>query len=233
MDLTILPQTVQQQTANKLRDAIMTGYFKPGERLVEANLCDMMKVSRTSIREALRRLEAERLIVMVPNRGPSVAEITWEEAEQIYEARAILEGEAAARFATRATPDELKLMRKALDAFARAAENDNPIGRLEATSRFYDVLLTGCGNRVIREMLDGLIARINFLRARSMSRAGRARFSLLEMRRILVAIQKRDAARARKAAVDHVNAACLAAREVYLSRKVAEAPVSETVYGEA
>jgi DNA-binding GntR family transcriptional regulator len=221
MDLRVSPQTVHLQTTNKLRDAIVTGHFKPGERLVEANLCELMNVSRTSVREALRRLEAEKLIVIIPNRGPSVAAISWEEAEQIYEARAILEGEAAARFATNATAEGIERMRNALDAFAKAAADDDPIGRLTATSQFYNVLLAGCGNQVIHEMLDGLIARINFLRARSMSRTGRARFSLAEMRRILSAIKKRDAALARKAAVDHVNAACLAAREVFLSRKVA------------
>jgi DNA-binding GntR family transcriptional regulator len=221
MDLRVSPQTVHLQTTNKLRDAIVTGHFKPGERLVEANLCELMNVSRTSVREALRRLEAEKLIVIIPNRGPSVAAISWEEAEQIYEARAILEGEAAARFATNATAEGIERMRNALDAFAQAAADDDPIGRLTATSQFYNVLLAGCGNQVIHEMLDGLIARINFLRARSMSRTGRARFSLVEMRRILSAIKKRDAALARKAAVDHVNAACLAAREVFLSRKVA------------
>src|SRR5688500_11749550 len=57
VDLKVEPQTVQIQTANKLRDAILSGYFKPGQRLVEADLCEMMQVSRTSIREALRRLE--------------------------------------------------------------------------------------------------------------------------------------------------------------------------------
>ncbi len=221
MDLRISPRTVHRQTADKLRDAILTGYFKPGERLVEASLCQLMNVSRTSIREALRRLEAERLIVIIPNKGPSVAEISWKEAEEIYHARAILEGEAAAMFAARVTPAETKRMREALDAFARAAADDDPIGRLNATSQFYDVVLDGCGNQVIREMLEGLIARINFLRARSMSRTGRARYSLAEMRRILLAIEKRDAAAARKAAVEHINSACSVAREVFISQKVA------------
>jgi DNA-binding GntR family transcriptional regulator len=82
-------------------------------------------------------------------------------------------------------------------------------------------LLAGCGNQIIREMLDGLVARINFLRARSMSRPDRARYSLAEMRRILSAVQKRDVELARTAAVDHVVAACLAAREVFNSKKVA------------
>lgn len=221
MDLKVAPQTVHIQTATKLRDAILTGYFKPGARLVEANLCELMNVSRTSVREALRRLEAERLIVIIPNRGPSVAKISWEEAEQIYQVRAMLEGEAAAMFATRASRDDLKKMRAALDAFAEAAAENDAMGRLNATSQFYEVMLGGCGNQVIREMLDHLVARINFLRARSMSRPDRSRYSLAEMRRILSAIQKKDVDLARKAAVDHVNAACLAARDVFIPRKVA------------
>lgn len=221
MDLRIAPQTVHVQTAGKLRNAIMTGYFKPGERLVEAKLCELMQVSRASVREALRRLEAERLVTIIPNRGPSVAEITWSEAEQIYQVRAILEGEAAAMLATRATPADVKQMRKALAAFAEAAAENDPIGRLSATGEFYDVLLAGCGNEVIREILEGLNARINFLRARSMSRPERARYSLTEMRRILSAIQKGDRQAARKAAVEHITAACAAAQRAFVPRKVA------------
>jgi DNA-binding GntR family transcriptional regulator len=221
MDLRIAPQTVHVQTTGKLRYAIMTGHFKPGERLVEAKLCELMQVSRASVREALRRLEAEKLVVIVPNRGPSVAEITWPEAEQIYRVRAILEGEAAAMFATRTTPMQVKRMRMALESFAEAAAEKDAIGRLNATGQFYEVLLTGCGNDIIRDILDGLNARINFLRARSMSRPDRARYSLAEMRRMLAAINKGDAEAARKAAVDHVNAACLAAQQAFVPAKVA------------
>ena len=215
MDLKVEAQTVQTQTANKLRDAILSGYFKPGQRLIEAELCETMQVSRTSVREALRRLEAEKLITIVPNRGPSVTEITWEEAKEIYDVRAILEGEAAALLAERATPAERREMQRALAAFVEADENDDAIGRLTSTSRFYDIMLRGCGNRIISEMLQGLVARINFLRARSMSRPGRARYSAAEMRRILRAIEKKDPAGARAAAVQHVRNACAAAKAVY------------------
>ena len=124
-------------------------------------------------------------------------------------------------FATRASPADVKQMRKALEAFAEAAAENDPIGRLSATGRFYDVLLQGCGNAIIREILDGLNARINFLRARSMSKPEQARYSLAEMRRILSAIQKGDEAAARRAAVDHVNAACNAAQAAFVPRKVA------------
>jgi DNA-binding GntR family transcriptional regulator len=221
VDLRVEPQTVQTQAANKLRDAILSGYFKPGQRLVEAELCELMQVSRSSMREALRRLEAEKLVTIVPNRGPSVSEITWEEAKEIYDVRAILEGEAAALFAERATPSQKHEMTQALAAFIKADEADNAIGRLVSTSRFYDVMLRGCGNRIVNEMLQGLFARINFLRARSMSRSGRAKYSAAEMRRILKAIEKKDPALARAAAVEHVHRACEAAKAVFEPRRAA------------
>jgi DNA-binding GntR family transcriptional regulator len=221
MDLKVEPQTVQVQTANKLRDAILSGYFRPGQRLVESELCERMQVSRTSMREALRRLEAEKLITIIPNRGPSVAEITWEEAKAIYDVRAILEGEAAALFAQCATIDEKRAMAQALAAFAEAAEANDAIGRLTSTSRFYEVMLQGCGNVIISELLQGLVARINFLRARSMSNPGRDKYSATEMRRILRAIEKKDAVGARAAAVEHVRAACTAAEAVFEPRRAA------------
>jgi DNA-binding GntR family transcriptional regulator len=221
MDLKVEYQTIQAQVANKLRDAILSGHFKPGQRLVEGDLCETMQVSRSSLREALRRLEAEKLVTIIPNRGPSVAEITWEQAKEIYQVRALLEGEAAALFATRATSQEKRQMAEALAAFAAADEADDVIGRLESTGRFYEVMLNGCGNAVIGELLEGLVARITFLRARSMSREGRARYSATEMRRILRTIEKKDAPGARAAAIEHVHSACAAAEAVYEPKRAA------------
>ncbi|HWD15746.1 MAG TPA: GntR family transcriptional regulator, partial [Casimicrobiaceae bacterium] len=86
---------VRSQTVGNLRNAILTGRFAPGARLVEAELCRLLGVSRPSVREALRQLEAERLVVITPFKGPAVARIEWPEAEQIYEVRALLEGQAA------------------------------------------------------------------------------------------------------------------------------------------
>ena len=83
------------------------------------------------MREALQRLEAEKLVTIIPNKGPSVAAITWEEAAQIYDVRALLEGEAAALFAARVTDEEVSAMRAALDSFERAVVEGNAAGRLE------------------------------------------------------------------------------------------------------
>src|SRR5689334_1922136 len=170
--LKVVPVTVTSQTVAKLRDAIVSGVFKPGERLLEQKLCDQMGVSRTSVREALRSLEAERLVTITPNRGPSVTEITWAEAQSIYEVRALLEGEAAALFAERASAPQLAEMKLALADFDRAVSLNSPLERVAATQRFYAVILAGCANPVIAEIIQGLVARINFLRARSMSREG-------------------------------------------------------------
>lgn len=215
MDLKVLPVTVQAQTVAKLRDAILSGMFQPGERLVESDLCRRMGVSRTSVREALRRLEAERLVTIIPNRGPSVTEITWESAREIYEVRALLEGQAAAAFAERASASELEELRAALADFEAAVVENAPLKRLATAERFYGIILDGCGNRVIAEMRQGLIARITFLRARSMSRPGRSKLSAAGMRRMLKAIESGKPRAARKAATDHVKTAAAAAREIF------------------
>src|SRR4029078_4969135 len=84
--------TVRSMVAQKLREAIMSGKLKPGQRLLERELCEMTGVSGRSIREALRLLEADGLVTTVPHRGPVVSTISLEEAKQLYAARAILEG---------------------------------------------------------------------------------------------------------------------------------------------
>ena len=168
-----------------------------------------------------RRLDGERLVIITPNRGPSVTELSWEEAAQIYDVRRLLEGEAAALAARRATAAQREAMEAALEAFEAAVAAEDALGRIGATARFYDLMLAACDNAVIDEILRGLHARINLLRSRSMSRQGRAPESAREMRAILSAIQERAPAAARKAAMLHVEAACAAAKEAMAERRVA------------
>jgi DNA-binding GntR family transcriptional regulator len=214
VELRVSIQSVHQQAAEKLRAAILAGVFRPGDRLVEADLCRRLGISRPSLREALRSLAAEGLIVIVPNRGPQVPVLTWAQAEEIYRVRALLEGEAAALCARRATETDQQTMRAALQAFERAVQTGDPASRLSATADFYRAMLRGSGNGLIEELLQRLVARINFLRAQSMSRAGRAKFSAREMRAIFLAIAKGDSRAARKAAQTHVKNAEDAAREI-------------------
>jgi DNA-binding GntR family transcriptional regulator len=215
IDLRISPKTVQRQTLEKLRSAILVGMFKPGDRLIEAELCERLGVSRPSVREALRSLEAERLVSIIPNRGPHIPVLTWEHATEIYQVRALLEGEAAALAAKNARVEDIKTMRAALTAFGKAVRTNDAMGEINSTADFYREILRLSGNRIIEEILLGLLARINFLRARSMSLPGRAKISLQEMSAILDAIEANDSKAARRAAIHHVEQAHLSAHESY------------------
>lgn len=215
MDLKIAHKTVLQQTVERLRTAIMSGDLLPGERLVEAELCSRTGVSRTTIREAVRRLESEKLIKTVPNKGPSVATISWRDAQEIYAVRALLEGEAVARFTEMATKDQVLALKAALKKFRQSVADNDPSGYLEATNEFYGVILSGCDNRMIGEILEGLNARITLLRSRSMSLSGRAKVSVRELSKITNAIANQDPSSARVAAVEHVESACKAAKKYF------------------
>ena len=215
MDLRVAPVSVQSQVVTKLRDAIFSGLFTPGEKLSEPALCRDLGVSRTSIREALRSLAAEKLVTIVPNRGPSVTKITWEEADAIYQVRALLEGEAAALLAARVEEADLREMSAALMTFEAAAWKNDAVERVTSTTRFYEIILTRCGNPVVGEMLQSLHARINFLRAGTMSIPGRSLASLREMRAMHDAVATGNAEQARQAALDHVQAARTAAELVF------------------
>src|ERR1700722_4510446 len=85
LDLRVSPRSVQQEVVAKLKHAILSGMFQPGDRLVEGNLCALLGVSRPSLREALRGLQAERLIEFIPNRGPQIPVLSWKAAEEIYD----------------------------------------------------------------------------------------------------------------------------------------------------
>lgn len=215
MDFRVSPRTVQQQAVEKLRQAIITGVFKPGERLVEAELCELLGVSRPSVREALRSLEAERLIVLIPNKGPHIPILTWEQATEIYQVRALLEGEAAALAAQNVTDVSIEKMRRALKVFDKAGRDGDAAAQVSSTADFYAEILRSCKNSIIEEMLSGLLARINLLRARSMSMPGRAKISLKEMNAILEAIEARDGEAARRAAIYHVEQAYASAGNAY------------------
>lgn len=88
------PDSLRGQVVQTLREAITNGRFIPGEKLVERELCEMLEISRTSLREALRQLEAEKLITTKLHRGPTVAVMTREDAKDLYAIRALLEGYA-------------------------------------------------------------------------------------------------------------------------------------------
>jgi len=222
----VQPETLRHKVEHALRQAIMSGTLVPGERLVERTLCESMGVSRTSIREAIRALEAEKLVSSVPHKGPTVSIISRAEAVELYALRGLLEGHAAAEFARIASPEAIALFgvkAKALRARAVAADQ---MGVLQAKSELYDVLLSHCGNALIKDILTGLHSRVNMLRATSLMHPDRLMPSLREIDKLYTALKARDAVAAEAAAKLHVTNACKIALAMLDERNAALAEAS-------
>ena len=199
--------TLRQQVLEVLRSAIINNQFRPGDRLVERELCELTGVSRTSVREALRHLESEGLVQSLPNKGPIVATLDLRQAGQIFEVRAALEGMAGRLFAERATQAQRENLRAALVALERTFAGGDRAEIVRQANHFYETLFMGCGNDVIRSVHATLNARITYLRAMSLGQSGRPEKSLAELRQIVSALISGTPAEAEKACVEHVKQA--------------------------
>lgn len=196
--------TLRELALEKMRTAILEAHFLPGERLVERSLCEGLGVSRTVVREVLRHLEAEGLVDSIPNQGPIVAVIDSETAAQIYEIRALLEGDAAMACARLADDAVVARLADCVASIERAFDaRDHALVR-ELTTTFYEQMFHGGDRNVAWEIVQTLNARINRLRAMTIASDDRGRQAVAEMNLILDAIRCRDARRARDAATAHV-----------------------------
>lgn len=205
--ITVVAAPLRKQVIELLRNAIISFEYKPGERLVERDLCERFEVSRTVIREALRHLEAEGLVELVANRGPIVSSPSPEEASDLYEVREALEALAARFCAERATPAQKKKLARALVHVATAYEKEDLSRQLQAKDEFYWHLCEGAQNPVIASTLRGIHARVQMLRGLSLQAPGRTRESLIELRRLVAAIEKGDGRAAGELAAEHVRSA--------------------------
>jgi DNA-binding GntR family transcriptional regulator len=200
-------KTLRELALEKMRDAILGRHFQPGERLVERALCDQLGVSRTVVREVLRHLEAEGLVETLPHQGPIVARLEPEQAAQIYELRAALEALAARACALHASAEDRDRLAAAMVRIERAFEAGELRAVLDATTDFYRTMFLSAGKTVAWTIVQSLNARISHLRMATLGSAGRGTTGPVEMRRIVDAIQARDAEAAEAACLDHVNQA--------------------------
>jgi DNA-binding GntR family transcriptional regulator len=206
--------SLRQKVTGVLRQAITGGRFPPGSRLIERELCALTGVSRTSVREALRHLEAEGLVETINNRGPIVARLSLDEARHIYEIREALEPLAAELFAERGSDEEVAALNDGVAALKAALVAEDRAAMARATNGIYEILLTGCGNPIVHDVIRSLHARVGLLRTKSTSYPGRAPLSVEEMAEIAAAITRRDPEAARTASARHVRNARNAALAV-------------------
>ncbi|NEJ72857.1 FCD domain-containing protein [Rhizobium phaseoli] len=199
--------TLRIQVEEKLRQAIASGRFKPGQRLVERELCELIGVGRTSIREALRQLEAEGLITSYPHRGPVVSTISYEEAAQLYSVRALLESFAGQEFAENGSPENIANLERLVEEFADAADSGAGSRLIATKAAFYECLMEGGGNVFVKQMLTSLHNRVTLLRMTSMTQPGRLKHSVAEIRDIAAAIRDRNGPKAAAACKYHIDMA--------------------------
>lgn len=206
--------TLIDKSVKELRTAIMQGELRPGQKLVEGDLCERLGISRASLREALRALEADRLINLVPNRGPSVAKLGSREIEEIQQVWALMTGEMVYRFAKLAKLKEIQELEVVFSHLKTALRKKDTLLQLSATTAFFNYISSRCGNGILAEMVRTLVSRMHFLRTQSLSLDGWRLLCAEEISNILTAIRLNRPSDARRAARVHISSACEAAKQV-------------------
>jgi DNA-binding GntR family transcriptional regulator len=207
---------IREQVADIIREAIVEMRLEPGQLLVEGQLCAMTSASRPSVREALRRLEAEGLVESQNGRGTVVAVVTPELAAQVYQVRAELEGFATELFVANASDQQRAELRAAVAEVERATREDGSASAiLAAKNQIYQVIFDGAGNPILHQLLGMLQRRVTQLRALTLAQPGRPETSAAEIKDILAAIEANDPQAARLAAAHHVEQAFNTALETF------------------
>lgn len=197
--------SVTEGTYHYIRDLILTGQFMPGQRLRERELTERTGVSRTPIREALRMLEQEQLLILESRKGFRIPVPTKKEITDFYELRAELEGLAAAKAAHKSDRARLTEIAGALSTAEESLRNEELSQVISLNNWFHDLVSMASGNESLSEMLSKLRAKVNLFRALSWSeRRERPAETLRQHHLIFNAIQARNEASARSRAMDHV-----------------------------
>jgi len=205
VDLVRIAAPLRAQVEEVLRRAIAEGDLASGDRLVERTLCERFGVSRPLLREALRQLEAEHLVEAVPNRGIVVARPTIEDALQLYQVRAELEGLASRIVAERGSDRDHDRLVDALAQLEAALAGGDTTAIRQSKNAFYATLINASGNEVLAQMLGGLHNRIQLFRSASLAEPGRAAQAVAELRDVLGAIRARDGRRAQSLTARHLQ----------------------------
>lgn len=196
---------LRELVCENIRQAIIDGTFSPGERLMEIQLADEMGVSRTPVREAIRKLELEGFVVMIPRRGTYVADISIRDITEIYEIRISLDVLAAGLAAERITDDELNQLNNLLIEISKHVATMNMEKIVELDTAFHDLLYKAARNERLCSIINNLREQLTGIRGRSMSYPGRMVETMDEHRALVDAIASRNVAMAQHAAQVHLE----------------------------
>ena len=192
---------------NTLRRAILRGELKPGERLMEIQLANKLGVSRTPIREAseaIRKLELEGLVLMIPRKGAEVAEITEKNLRDVLEVRCALEELAVQLACDRIDKDKLKELHAAADHFREILDSDDITAIAEADEAFHDVIFAATDNNRLIQLLNNLREQMYRYRIEYLKKKECHPQLLEEHAAIMKAIEEHDKEKATQITIQHI-----------------------------
>lgn len=204
---------------NTLRQAILRGELQPGERLLEIHLADKLGVSRTPIREAIRKLELDGLVVMIPRKGAVVAEITEKSLRDVLEVRKALE-ELAVKLACKKIKDEeIDELKKATKEFEDALKDGDITVYAEADVKFHDIIYRTTDNQRLIQLLYNLREQMYRYRVEYLKRDDSHEKLLEEHQYIVDMLEKRDEKRAMEAICRHIDNQVTAVTDTIRTKK--------------
>ena len=188
-----------------IRDDILEGKYHSGDELKEKNIGDELGVSRTPVREALRQLELEGLVSIVPNKGAFVIGVSLQDIQDIYEIRALLEGLCAKWAAINISDEQITEMDEnlVLSEFHESKGNYEQLVSLD--NRFHEIMYEASGSKELKRVLKDYHEYVLRVRKNSLGAAGRAKNSTAEHRKIAEAIKAHDSLRAEDCARTHIK----------------------------
>ncbi|KZM54464.1 GntR family transcriptional regulator [Aeribacillus pallidus] len=208
LNFSVSTESIHAQVTNIIRQAIVSGQLAMGEKLSEAALAQKLGVSRTPVREALKQLQREGLVEIIPRVGTCVTKPTEKEITELFALKEVLEGLAAGHMAQREKVPELQELIKAMEDMDEAAKNRNIDDYVEANDRFHDAIIRGSGNSKLLYHFNLLINQLPYRRFvyMTLDQPQRLEKSVEEHRRIVEAITSGDHQLAEKMMREHVKA---------------------------
>lgn len=197
------PKTIAQQVYERLRDEVLTGALHPGVWIREQDIASAWSVSRTPVREAVRRLAHDGLVEASPNRGVRVTVLTAEDVDDVYEVRALLEAAAARRAAERAAADDVRQLQALLDAID-ALPAEDAAAHIRADEAFHEAVVAIAGSETLRDLTHRINGRVARVKAATRDTNTNTR-TRTQHRAIVDAIAAADADAAEAAMREHIH----------------------------
>lgn len=185
-------QTLRERILGTIRDAILNGQLKPGEKVAEPELAERFGISRTPIREAFRQLESEGYLTVIPRKGAVVTDLSEREVEEFYSIKSILEGYAARIAAEKMTSKDCERLEAINGRLSQLAAEGDVKTFFRVHDEFHEVFIRAAGNDKLFALIGQLLRKFNRLRMASLALPGRMEISVQEHVKILEAFRRHD-----------------------------------------